>query len=100
MKTDARSELRRYITGAALSALLTAAAFWAVVSDGVTRGTALWIVGLCALAQIAAQLRFFLHIGAHTKREDLYLILFSVLLAGLMIGGTIWIMASLQTRMH
>ncbi|RYH04466.1 cytochrome-c oxidase [Salipiger sp. IMCC34102] len=98
--TDARAEMRRYAIGAILSAVLTLAAFWVVLADGVARGTALWIVGAAGVAQIAVQLRCFLHIGSASKREDLHLILFSALLAGLMIGGTIWIMTSLHGRMH
>jgi cytochrome o ubiquinol oxidase operon protein cyoD len=37
---------------------------------------------------------------AMQKREDLQLILFPVLLLAIMVGGTVWIMASLTTRMH
>ncbi|QYX56004.1 cytochrome C oxidase subunit IV family protein [Roseovarius sp. SCSIO 43702] len=99
MKREARSELRRYVTGAALSAAFTVLAFWAVMGSSLPRMTALWVVGLSAIAQIAVQLRFFLHIGWRQKREDLQLILFSLLLLGLMIGGTIWIMSSLASRM-
>lgn len=99
MTPEARSDLQRYIIGVALSAVLTVIAFWAVTEVSMTRMAALWIVAAAALAQIAVQLRFFLHIGWRQKREDLQLILFSALLLGLMIGGTIWIMTSLAGRM-
>ncbi|HEY8229058.1 MAG TPA: hypothetical protein VIG31_01260 [Rhodanobacteraceae bacterium] len=43
--------------------------------------------------------RFFLHISFSHKREDLQLILFSTVLLIIMVAGTIWITASLATRM-
>ncbi|PRY93801.1 cytochrome bo3 quinol oxidase subunit 4 [Hasllibacter halocynthiae] len=100
MKDDARSEMRRYAIGAVLSAALTLLAFWAVMSHGMARSTALWIVGAAALAQIVVQMRCFLHVGSSSKREDLHLILFSLVLGTLMVGGTIWIMSSLHDRMY
>ena len=51
-------------------------------------------------AQIIIQVRYFLHIDlSRQKREDLQLILFSLLLLTVMAGGTIWIMGSLAGRM-
>ena len=57
-------------------------------------------IGAFALVQLVVHLRFFLHIDlSHQKREDLQLILFSVLLLAIMALGTIWIMGNLATRM-
>lgn len=58
------------------------------------------LIAVFALAQIVVHVRFFLHIDlSGQKREDLQLILFTVLLLAIMSGGTIWIMANLYTRM-
>ncbi len=96
---EERAERRGYVIGATLSALLTAAAF-GVVALGAGRGTALVVVAIAAVAQVMVQLRCFLHIGLHgQKREDLQLILFSLLLLGIMAGGTIWILVNLAGRM-
>jgi cytochrome o ubiquinol oxidase operon protein cyoD len=58
-------------------------------------------IAICGLAQVVVQFRYFLHINLSLqKREDLLLILFSVLLLAIMAGGTIWIMANLAHRMH
>lgn len=100
MKSDRRSEMIRYCTGAALSAALTALAFWAVIGMQMSRTATFWVIGAAAIAQMLVQLRCFLHIGWHQKREDLQLILFSALMLGLMIGGSIWITTSLGGRMH
>ena len=62
-----------------------------------------WVVpalALLALAQIVVQLRCFLHIGLkRQKREDLQLLLFTVLLLAIMAFGTLWLMADLSDRM-
>ncbi|HIC66327.1 MAG: cytochrome o ubiquinol oxidase subunit IV [Paracoccus sp. (in: a-proteobacteria)] len=100
MSDDRRGELRRYVRGFVVSAALTGLAFWAVAGSGLTRPSALWIVALAGIAQVAVQLRCFLHIGWRQQREDLHLIGFSLLLMGLMIGGTVWIMGSLGDRMQ
>lgn len=99
MNDQAKKDFLRYVTGALLSAGLTALAFWAVLGADWPRGTTLWVIGAAAVAQIAVQLRFFLHIGWNQKRDDLQLILFSIVLLGMMMGGTLWIMSSLAMRM-
>ncbi len=100
MKADRRSEMIRYCTGALLSAALTALAFWAVMGMQMSRATTFWVIGATAIAQVLVPLRCFLHIGWHQRREDLQLILSSILMLAMMIGGSIWIMSSLAERMH
>ncbi|MDB2407728.1 hypothetical protein N9W17_04285 [Jannaschia sp.] len=58
----------------------------------------LWALGGLAVAQIVMQLRYVLSIGSGTEREDSHLLLFSLLLAGLMAGGTIWSLSDLYGR--
>jgi len=95
-----RRERRSYLIGLGLALILTAIPFGVVAWAGLPTGAALWLIAGFALAQIAVHFRFFLHIDlSRQKREDLQLILFTVLLLAIMAGGTIWIMASLQTRM-
>lgn len=102
MKTaEAQRELRSYLTGGALSAALTLLAFAAVLWFDFARATTLTIVASAGVAQLIVQVRYFLHVDlSRQKREDLQLILFSLLLLALMAGGTIWIMGSLAGRMH
>jgi len=110
--SEERRERWSYLIGAALSVGLTLLAFGAALSTGSTllplgvskpglsRTTALWIIALAAVLQILAQLRFFLHIDlSRQKREDLQLILFSLLLLSFMVGGTLWILGNLSQRM-
>ena len=98
-RQDEQREFRSYVWGVGLALLLTLVPF-AVVHWGVMPRFAPFIViGAFALVQMVVQFRFFLHIGFSQKREDLQLILFSALLLIIMVAGTIWIMASLATRM-
>lgn len=102
MKTAAQQrDQKNYFIGGVLSVILTVIAFSSVLLLDLARSTTLTIIGVAAVAQMIVQLRFFLHIDLKQKnREDLYLILFTLLLLGLMAGGTLWIMGDLMERMH
>jgi cytochrome o ubiquinol oxidase subunit IV len=98
---DAAREKRSYLMGFAVSLALTLVAFAAVIWDLGGQGAVFVILGVTALLQIAAQFRWFLHIGLRGQaREDLQLILFTALILSLMAGGTIFILANLAGRMH
>lgn len=93
-------ELASYIAGFALALVLTAIPFGLAAFASLSRITLYWIIAGCAFAQIVVHFRFFLHITlARNKREDLDLILFSVLILALMCGGTVWILLDLYHRM-
>lgn len=94
-----RRELRSYAIGGGLSLLLTLLPFGLVRWLALSRAPLLLTIGGCAIAQILVQFRFFLHIGWKHKREDLHLILFSMLLMAIMVAGTLWIAGNLATRM-
>jgi cytochrome o ubiquinol oxidase subunit IV len=97
---DFASDLRKYLIGFGLAVALTFGPFALVIWGGLPAGQTMVIVGACALVQMAVHLRFFLHIDlSRQKREDLQLILFSVLLLLIMAVGTIWIMGNLSMRM-
>lgn len=97
---DHKRELRLYLIGFALALALTLAAFGLTLWGGLSWATTMIIIGILGLAQMVVHLRFFLHIDlSRQKREDLQLILFSVLLLIIVVIGTIWIMADLATRM-
>lgn len=97
---EARSELRSYIWGLGSALVLTGAAFGLAMFKLLSGPALLAAIGLLALVQIAVQFRYFLHIDlSRQKREDLQLILFTGLLILIMVGGSLWIMASLDARM-
>ncbi len=98
-RAEHRRELRQYLWGYGLAILLTLAAF-GFVNWSVLPPHGLYLaIGACALVQIMVHFRFFLHINPPRQNvDDLHLILFSGLLLFFMIGGTIWILASLAAR--
>ena len=99
LKQQERREFISYVWGIVLALALTLIPF-ALVNWGVLAHRALLItIGAFALVQMIVHFRFFLHIGVKRKREDLQLILFSAAVLVIMVAGTLWIMASLATRM-
>ena len=98
-RLEERKDFNSYVWGIALALVLTLVPF-ALVHWAAMRGLSLLsVIGALALVQMVVHFRFFLHIGFRQKREDLQLILFSTLLLVILVGGTIWIMASLAIRM-
>ena len=93
-------ELRSYIYGFTLALILTGLAFGMVHWSLFQHFWMLIGIGALALLQIIVHFRFFLHIGfSKQNREDLQLILFSTLILALMVGGTIWVLFNLASRM-
>ncbi len=97
---EEREERRFYTLGLVLSVLLTVVAFGSVMVPVLPGGWAVPVLAVLALAQIVVHLRIFLHIDlTRQKREDLQLLLFTVLLLGIMAFGTLWVLADLEARM-
>ncbi|CAM4016966.1 cytochrome o ubiquinol oxidase subunit IV [Palleronia rufa] len=97
---EERAERRFYFIGLILSVLLTVASFASVMTGLLPRAWIFPTLVILALTQIVVHLRVFLHIDlSRQKREDLQLLLFTILLLSIMAFGTLWIMASLSARM-
>jgi cytochrome o ubiquinol oxidase operon protein cyoD len=97
----AGASLHHYMRGFALSVLLTGAAFALVATHALPR-TAL-IVAILALAavQVFVHIVDFLHIDASLEqRWNVYGALFALLVVGILVGGSIWIMFSAHARMN
>jgi len=96
-----RRELRDYLIGIGLAILLTLVPFGLVHWPVLARSGLYLAIGACAIVQGAVHLRFFLHINPPRQNtDDLHLVLFTSLILFLMVGGTIWILGNLATRMH
>lgn len=94
------SELRSYVLGFAFAALLTGGAFVLVATHYLSRTATLAGIAVLALLQTVVHFHYFLHIDLKkSHRDDLQLVLFTGLIVGLMVGGTLWILTSQFHRM-
>ena len=89
-----------YTTGLVLAVILTAASFW------VANTSLLWAPGIplglavLAIAQMGVHLVFFLHITTGPDNTNNVLALaFGVLIVGLVVAGSLWIMTDLSDSM-
>ena len=89
-----------YTTGLALAVILTATSFWAansplLWSPGIPLGLA-----VLAIAQIGVHLVFFLHITtAPDNTNNVLALAFGMLIAALVIAGSLWIITNLNANM-
>ena len=91
---------RSTLTGFVLALGLTLAAFY-LVQYAPSMGHSLrqgLLVGL-AVAQLIVQVHYFLHVdGSNAQRWNLGALVYTLFIAVLLIGGTLWIMHN--TRVH
>ena len=94
------SEVTAYIIGLALALILTGVSFWVASTSSLWGpGVAVGLVVL-AIAQMGVHLVFFLHITSGPDNTNNVLALaFGVMIVGLVMVGTIWIMAHLAANM-
>ena len=98
--TDIPRAIRGYLFGLALATLLTCVSFY------IARTTLVWqpsipvALFVLAIAQMGVHLAFFLHITTGPDNTNNVLALaFGVLIVGLLIIGSIWIMTNLNHNM-
>ncbi len=95
-----RAELRGYLLGLGLAAVLTAAAFLSVGTSAIyPPGIVMAIVAL-GLAQVGVHLVFFLHLTtAPDNTNNVLALAFGFLIVCLIVFGTIWVMYNLDHNM-
>ena len=94
------TETMAYVVGLALALILTGISFWVASTSTLWGpGVAVGLVVL-AIAQMGVHLVFFLHITSGPDNTNNVLALaFGVMIVGLVMVGTIWIMAHLAANM-
>lgn len=92
--------LKSYIIGFILSIILTVIPYMIVVSHSMSiDAVALSVVGI-GIIQLLVQLVFFLHLNTKKEgREDLLAFLFTFLIIGILVIGSLWIMYSMNYNM-
>jgi len=98
--TSRRRGVRTYLIGLGLAILMTIASFWAAQTHLIYGpGISVAIVVL-AIAQMGIHLVFFLHITtAPDNTNNVLALAFGILIACLVIFGSLWIMANLNHNM-
>jgi cytochrome o ubiquinol oxidase operon protein cyoD len=94
---DVAANLRSYVIGLVLAALLTAASFWALHTKLIWPPGIGMALAVLAVAQMGVHLVFFLHITTGPDNTNNVLALaFGVLIVTLVVAGSLWIMANLN----
>ena len=97
---EAQGSPRGYLIGFVLSILLTAIPFGLVIQGSLPREAILAGIWSAAAVQIFIHLHYFLHLDrSSAQRWNLMSLLFSLLVMGIFIGGSLWIMLDLHARM-
>ena len=95
-----RGSLKAYLTGFVLSLLLTALPFAMVMSGAWSSAATLAAIFSVGLIQILVHLHYFLHLDTSSAaRWNVVALIFTLLIMVLFVGGTLWIMNSLNYRM-
>ena len=95
-----RGSLKSYLTGFVLSLILTAMPFALVMSGTWSASATLAGIFSAGLVQILVHLHYFLHLDTSSAaRWNVVALIFTLLIMALFVGGTLWIMSSLNYRM-
>ena len=93
-------EIRGYLIGLALAILLTIAAFWALHTHLIYGPGIMMAIVVLAVAQMGIHLVFFLHLTtAPDNINNALALAFGVLMVGLIVFGSVWVMHHLNHNM-
>ncbi len=94
------ANVRGYLIGLALAAALTFASFYAASTGLIYKDAIPGALIALAIAQMGVHLVFFLHLSTGPDNTNNILALaFGVLIVALVVIGSLWIMANLNTNM-
>jgi len=95
-----RGSLKSYLTGFVLSLILTAIPFALVMGGALSASAALAAIFSAGIVQILVHLHYFLHLDTSSAaRWNVLAMIFTFLIMILFVGGTLWIMYTLNYRM-
>jgi cytochrome o ubiquinol oxidase subunit IV len=95
-----RGTLKPYLTGFVLALVLTAIPFALVMRGAWSSSATLAVICSAGLVQILVHLHYFLHLDTSSAaRWNVLAIIFTLLIMVLFVGGTLWIMSTLNYRM-
>ena len=95
-----RGTVTSYLTGFILALILTGISFGFVMSGAFS--TAAMIIAICVagVIQVVVHLHYFLHLDTSSAaRWNVAALMFTILILTLFVGGSLWIMWTLNYRM-
>ncbi|MBB5706674.1 cytochrome o ubiquinol oxidase subunit IV [Sphingopyxis panaciterrulae] len=94
------ASLRDYLIGFALSVVLTAIPFWLVMTMPLSAGATAAIIMGFAVVQIVVHMIFFLHMTPKAEGGwSLTSLVFTIIVLGIALAGSLWVMHHLNTNM-
>lgn len=93
--------MRDYIVGFGLSVILTAIPFWLVINHTLTDpNTTGVIITLFAAVQVVVHMIYFLHMNSKSEGGwNLLALIFTVVIVGIVLSGSLWVMYHLNHNM-
>jgi cytochrome o ubiquinol oxidase subunit IV len=89
-----------YLTGFALSVVLTAIPFWLVMAKVLPASATVPIILAFAAVQMLVHMVYFLHMNAKVEGGwSLLALLFTAIVVVIMLAGSIWVMYNMNTNM-
>ena len=92
--------MRDYVTGFALSVVLTAVPFWLVMTRPLDAAVTAALIVAFAVAQIVVHMIYFLHMSPRAEGGwTLTSLVFTIIVVGIMLAGSLWVMNHLNANM-
>jgi cytochrome o ubiquinol oxidase operon protein cyoD len=96
----AHGSLRDYVIGFLLSVVLTAIPFWLVIERPLSAVLTGVVIMALAAVQMIVHMIFFLHMSGKAEGGwSLTALVFTIILVVIMLSGSLWVMAHLNTNM-
>lgn len=95
-----RGSIKSYLTGFALSLVLTAIPFALVMSGALSISATVACIFIAGIIQISVHLHYFLHLNSGSDANwNIMALVFTIVIMLLFVGGGIWVMYDLNYRM-
>jgi cytochrome o ubiquinol oxidase operon protein cyoD len=95
-----RGTLTTYFTGFILALILTGISFGFVMSGAFSPAAMIIAICVAGVIQVVVHLHYFLHLDfSEAARGNLAALLFTIVILTLFVGGSLWIMWTLNYRM-
>ena len=96
-KSQAHGNIWTYLAGFIMSVALTLTAYFIVVHEVMEGWTLIFFIVELGVIQLLVQLFLFLHLGDEPKPKwNVLTFLFMLLVVGILVGGSLWIMSNLD----